>query len=229
MTMRAYTSSIAAALVLASLALSGEQAPQQATSAPLKFPELPLVSPLGARNDLPNTYGAGVSWGQLPNGRKWGSTAGIATAPDGTIWALDRCGASGAGGSTCANSPLDPVLQFDTSGKFLRSLGAGLFVSPHKITVDRDGFIWVADNGRVEGRGPRSGGDRWTSIQNSEFRDGTRTQNEVKACDLHPDHANPTEFAWCIVNCELGGALNPARLRRHARWVSATTAAGPFR
>ena len=45
------------------------------------------------------------------------------------------------------------VLQFDTSGKFLRSFGAGLFVSPHKITVDRDGFIWVADNGRVEGRG----------------------------------------------------------------------------
>ena len=46
-----------------------------------------------------------------------------------------------------------PILQFDTSGKFLRSFGAGLFVSPHKITVDRDGFIWVADNGRVEGRG----------------------------------------------------------------------------
>ena len=30
---------------------------------------------LGARNDLPNPYRPGVSWGQLPNGRKWGSTA----------------------------------------------------------------------------------------------------------------------------------------------------------
>jgi NHL repeat len=153
MTLHTYVSSIAAVIVVAVLGLSAEQAPQQATSAPLKFPELPLVSPLGARNDLPNAYNAGTSWGQLPDGRKWGSTAGIATAPDGTIWALDRCGASGAGGTTCANSPLDPVLQFDTSGKFLRSFGAGRFVSPHKITVDREGFIWVADNGRVEGRG----------------------------------------------------------------------------
>src|SRR6186713_2761420 len=132
MTLHTYVSSIAAVIVVAVLGLSAEQAPQQATSAPLKFPELPLVSPLGARNDLPNAYNAGTSWGQLPDGRKWGSTAGIATAPDGTIWALDRCGASGAGGTTCANSPLDPVLQFDTSGKFLRSFGAGRFVSPHK-------------------------------------------------------------------------------------------------
>src|SRR5438874_13549773 len=29
----------------------------------------PAVSPLGARNDLPNPYLAGVSWGRLPNGR----------------------------------------------------------------------------------------------------------------------------------------------------------------
>jgi hypothetical protein len=83
-------SSIAAVVVLAALAVSAEQGSQQATSVPLKFPELPLVSPLGARNDLPNPYNDGMSWGQLPNGRKWGSTAGIATAPDGTIWALDR-------------------------------------------------------------------------------------------------------------------------------------------
>jgi len=129
------------------------QAPRGSAPPQLRFPQLPPVSPLGARNDLPNPYGPGQSWGQLPNGRKWGSTAGIATAPDGTIWALDRCGASGAGGTTCADSPLDHVLHFDTDGRFLSSFGAGLFVSPHKITVDRDGFIWVADNGRTEGRG----------------------------------------------------------------------------
>jgi len=136
----------------AGLALSA-QAPRPAGTSTLRFPELPLVSPLGARNDLPNPYQPGSSWGLLPNGRKWGSTAGIATAPDGTIWAIDRCGASGSRGTNCADSPLDPILQFDTSGKFLKSFGAGLFVSPHKITVDRDGFIWVADNGIIEGRG----------------------------------------------------------------------------
>jgi len=139
--------------VAAGLGLSEAQAPRPTGSAPLTFPELPLVSPLGARNDLPNLHQPGVSWGQLPNGRKWGSTAGIATAPDGTIWAIDRCGASGSRGTNCADSPLDPILQFDTSGMLLKSFGAGMFVSPHKITIDRDGFIWVADNGVTEGRG----------------------------------------------------------------------------
>jgi len=113
----------------------------------------PAVSPLGAPNDLPNPYGAGVSWGQLPDGRKWGSTAGIAIGLDGNIWAIDRCGVSGSQGTNCADSPLDPILEFDPSGKFLKGFGHGLFVSPHKITVDNDGNLWVADNGMKDGRG----------------------------------------------------------------------------
>src|ERR1700681_4888595 len=41
---------------------------------PAEYPvKLPPVSPLGAHNDLPNPYRAGMSWGQLPEGRKWGS------------------------------------------------------------------------------------------------------------------------------------------------------------
>ena len=104
-------------------------------------------------NDLPNPYQPGVTWGQLPNGRKWGSTAGITIGPDGNVWALDRCGVSGSQGTSCLGSPLDPILEFDPSGKFLKSFGAGLFVSPHKITIDRDGFIWVADNGTGGGKG----------------------------------------------------------------------------
>jgi len=110
---------------------------------------LPAVSHLGARNDLPNPYQAGVDFGQLPAGRKWGSTASVTTAPDGTIWVVDRCGVSGAGGTTCAgpNAAVVPIFQFDTSGKLLKSFGAGLFVSPHKLTVDKDGNLWVADNG----------------------------------------------------------------------------------
>ena len=121
---------------------------------PGQYPvKLPAVSLLGARNDLPNPYRPGTHWGQLPNGRKWGSTAGVYAAPDGAIWAIDRCGASGAGGSTCADSPLDPILQFDTSGKLLKSFGRGMVVSPHKITLDRDGNVWVTDNGTSPGKG----------------------------------------------------------------------------
>ena len=117
---------------------------------PDQYPvKLPAVSMLGARNDLPNPYRSGVSWGELPAGRRWGSTASIKVAPDGTLWVVDRCGISGAGGTTCAgpNAGVDPVFQFDKSGKLLRSFGAGLFVSPHKLALDKDGNLWLADNG----------------------------------------------------------------------------------
>jgi len=122
---------------------------------PGEFPvQLPAVSLYGVRNDLPNPFREGVHWGQLPDGRVWGSTAGVYASPDGkSIWAIDRCGQSGATGSSCAESPLDPVLRFDTSGRLLQSFGRGLIVSPHKITVDREGFVWVADNGSAPGRG----------------------------------------------------------------------------
>lgn len=111
--------------------------------------KLPAMSLLGAPNDLPNPYDPGVDWGQLPEGRKWGSTASVSTGPDGTIWVVDRCGNSGAGGQTCggAGSNVNPIFQFDTSGKLLKHFGAGLFVSPHKLQVDKEGNVWVADNG----------------------------------------------------------------------------------
>lgn len=63
-------------------------------------------------NDLPNPYKTVTGWAQLPDGRKWGSTAGVDVGPDGHIWTYDRCGAN-----SCADSPLDPILEFDASGK----------------------------------------------------------------------------------------------------------------
>src|SRR3954470_8100132 len=56
------------------------------------------------------------NWGQLPSGRKWGTSAGIDIDPkDGNIWAYERCGAGTAGGGPvdCDNTPLDPVFKFD--------------------------------------------------------------------------------------------------------------------
>src|ERR1700730_1112373 len=116
-----------------------------------KYPvQLPAQSLLGARNDLANPFQPGVDWGQLPAGRKWGSTASVTTAPDGTIWVADRCGNAGAGGNTCGgpSAGVDPVFQFDTSGKLLKHWGAGMFTSPHKLTIDKDGNLWMADNGQ---------------------------------------------------------------------------------
>src|SRR5262245_33391899 len=85
----------------------GVPATPPANAPPPPFPpgqypvSLPAVSLLGARNDLPTPYRTGVHWGALPDGRRWSSTASVTAAADGTIWALDRCGQTGAGGTGC--------------------------------------------------------------------------------------------------------------------------------
>ena len=120
--------------------------------APGEFPvQLPSVSLLGARNDLPNPYYPGVHWGQLPESRTWGSTVGLFPAPDGTVWAFDNCAVVGPG--ECVGSSLDPILQFTKSGRLLKSFGRNMFASPHKMTVDGDGNIWVTDNASGPGLG----------------------------------------------------------------------------
>jgi DNA-binding beta-propeller fold protein YncE len=85
-------------------------------------------------------------WGKLPDKRVWGSTAGVDIGPDGQIWTYERCGDYGLTGG-CDSSNVDPILKFDRqTGKLLTSFGAGLFVLPHGIHVDRDGNVWVTDS-----------------------------------------------------------------------------------
>jgi DNA-binding beta-propeller fold protein YncE len=99
-------------------------------------------------NDAPDPYRQGSSFAPLPDGRAWGSTAGVAVAPDGTIWAYDRCGAN-----SCAGSSLDPIIAFSPDGKVLRHFGGGMFLMPHGLTVDDAGNVWVTDNAAKDGRG----------------------------------------------------------------------------
>jgi hypothetical protein len=95
-------------------------------------------------NDLPNPYSSIDGWGKLPDGREWGSTAGVDIDPDGSLWAIDRCG-----GNSCAGSDLDSILKFDSDGNVTAAIGGGLFLFPHGLHVDRDGNVWVTD-----GQGP---------------------------------------------------------------------------
>jgi len=70
-----------------------------------------------------------------------------------SVWVVDRCGANpdvppGASPfqyDSCAGSSWAPVHKLDANGNILRSFGAGLFVFPHKIYVDRDSNVWVVD------------------------------------------------------------------------------------
>lgn len=80
-------------------------------------------------------------WGELPDGRSWGSTSAVYPGIDGTIWVAERCGQN----SCVGREELDPILQFDTDGKLLKSFGAGLITWPHGIHVDYDGNVWVTD------------------------------------------------------------------------------------
>ena len=103
-------------------------------------------------NKLPNPYKSVFNWAKLPNGRQWGSTAGVDIAPDGkTVWAIDRCGSN-----TCVGSNLDPILKFDTNGNLLFSFGKGLFAFPHGIHVDSEENVWVTDAVLGDGRGKGS-------------------------------------------------------------------------
>ena len=100
-------------------------------------------------NSAPNPYHAIENWAKLPDGRTWGSTAGVAVDPDGTsIWVAERCGAN-----SCAGSNLPPILKFDASGKLVKSFGAGMFVFPHGIFVGKDGNVWVTDGQGKDGKG----------------------------------------------------------------------------
>jgi sugar lactone lactonase YvrE len=89
------------------------------------------------------------NWGQLPAGRKWGTTAGIDIDPtDGNVWAYERCGAGTAGGGPvdCDNTPVDPIFKFDRrTGAVLANFGKGVMVTPHGISVDRQGNVWITD------------------------------------------------------------------------------------
>ena len=90
------------------------------------------------------------NWGNLPDGREWGSTAGIDIDPnDGQIWAYERCGAGAFGGGepiNCDSNPVDPIFKFDrNTGEVLANFGGGVMVTPHGIHVDADSNVWVTD------------------------------------------------------------------------------------
>ena len=110
-----------------------------------------VIAPVHGSNDpnsQPNPYQTIQDWAKLPEGRTWGSTAGVYVDAHDHIWVAERCGAN-----SCAGSKLDPILEFDQSGKLLKSFGGGMFVFPHGLYVDKQGNVWVTDGQAKDGKG----------------------------------------------------------------------------
>ena len=136
-------------MLCAPYAFSQQSAPG-AQQAPSKYPSLNMDVVDPASKPLPNPNPTVIkNWGELPNGREWGSTAGIDVDPiDGHIWAYDRCGAN-----TCEGSNVDPIVKLDrNTGKLLKSFGGGMIVFPHGIHIDKQGNVWITD-----GQGSKDG------------------------------------------------------------------------
>jgi DNA-binding beta-propeller fold protein YncE len=106
-------------------------------------PKTDAVAPI---NSAANPYKVVRDWAQLTKeARPWGGSNGVAIDRDGrTVWATDRCSPGTTPG--CLGSQGNPVHHFDESGREIRSFGAGMFVWPHGIHVDRDGNVWVTDS-----------------------------------------------------------------------------------
>ncbi|HYM18111.1 MAG TPA: peptidyl-alpha-hydroxyglycine alpha-amidating lyase family protein [Micropepsaceae bacterium] len=101
--------------------------------------------------ELPNPYRLVNGWPTIPqnmNGGHWGEVIRVHVARDGNIWVFHRCfNTVPPGHATCVNRGASnpPILEFDPSGKLLKSFGAGLFAYPHGFTLDQQGNLWVSD------------------------------------------------------------------------------------
>jgi sugar lactone lactonase YvrE len=97
-------------------------------------------------NPLANRYVTVGNFFKLPTGRSMGSSSAVGGDSKGRIWVVDRCGAN-----DCAGSRLDPVMEFDAGGNFVKAFGAGMFLFPHGFVIDKQDHLWITD-GHVGGR-----------------------------------------------------------------------------
>jgi hypothetical protein len=109
---------------------------------------LAIITGMAAAQTPTDSYREVPNFAKLPEGRLWGHVFGVGVDSHGNVWALDRCEAA-----SCVGSNLPPIHEFDSTGKYLKSIGEGLFVFPHSLFVDKDDNVWVADCGVSDSKG----------------------------------------------------------------------------
>ena len=150
-----------------------------------------LVAALAAAaqpNSQPNPYRTVEHWYTMPEGRTMGSTSAVWVAPSGHLWVADRCGAN-----SCLGSDVAPILEFDPAGKLVSSFGAGMFVFPHGIWIEKDSSLWITDGQGREGKGQQvfhftpSGHVLMTLGKAGIAGDGPDTFNQPNAVAIAPN------------------------------------------
>ena len=92
---------------------------------------------------LPNPYHIDekFKW-EMPSGlQALGAVSGIKVGPDNNIYIFHRC----VEGTCTGHNDVPPIVVYSPQGKLLRSMGAGMFVWPHGITVMPDLSVWATD------------------------------------------------------------------------------------
>jgi hypothetical protein len=99
-------------------------------------------------NSQPNPYQRTDHFLKLPAGRSMGSSSAIAVDHAGHIWVAERCG-----GNNCAGSNIDPIVEFEANGIFIKAFGHGMLLFPHGFFIDGHDHIWVSDGHVGDGKG----------------------------------------------------------------------------
>ena len=97
---------------------------------------------------LPQPYRRIEHFFKLPPGRTMGSSSAVAVDHKGHIWVVDRCETN-----SCAGSTLDPIMEFDSNGVFIKAFGGGRLLFPHGFFIDRADHLWVTDGHVGDGKG----------------------------------------------------------------------------
>jgi DNA-binding beta-propeller fold protein YncE len=103
-------------------------------------------APLSAQQPVPQiAFSADVDFLKVPLSLPWGEVAGVALSPQKHVYVYVRTGAANALHAQVAAA----LYEFGADGKFLREIGKGLygFAFAHTVRVDRDGNLWVSDEG----------------------------------------------------------------------------------
>lgn len=99
-------------------------------------------------NSQPDPYHRIDHFLKMPAGRAMGSSSAVAIDHAGHIWVAERCGAN-----NCAGSAIDPIVEFDSNGAFIKAFGHGMLLFPHGFFIDNQDHIWVTDGHVADGKG----------------------------------------------------------------------------